>query len=318
MKNTLRNTIICLLIFMSFLYEVGAENARDFQPMSIDFEHMEKVEAGEEFSIMKSRFSIQINMPGREGLITKKYNMVGKNPTIVDVKETINNKEVALKDIFVARVKAEDGKNAECHLIYSPSLTSEGFVKPYMLYKGKKIMGPIYRYSTYFDEIKDSVVADKKSKKDDKNPEKENIKKDSNKDETKQVEDLKTEFQLMILGKNIDLSKEMGSPYIKDGRTMVPIRLISESLGYDVKWEQKTKTVAVIDKSMGKDLTFKVGSQLVNLNGKEVPIEAKDALLVPEIVGGRTYLPLRFIVEAMGLNVAYKRDNGKHIIKIYQ
>ena len=30
------------------------------------------------------------------------------------------------------------------------------------------------------------------------------------------------------------------APFIKDGRTMVPVRFISESLNYDVKWENNT------------------------------------------------------------------------------
>lgn len=35
------------------------------------------------------------------------------------------------------------------------------------------------------------------------------------------------------------------APYISQGRTLVPLRLVSEQLGLNVKWEQKTKTVTI-------------------------------------------------------------------------
>ncbi|MNC59544.1 hypothetical protein D3C75_1093600 [compost metagenome] len=35
------------------------------------------------------------------------------------------------------------------------------------------------------------------------------------------------------------------APLILQGRTLVPLRLVSEQLGLTVKWEQKTKTVTI-------------------------------------------------------------------------
>lgn len=35
------------------------------------------------------------------------------------------------------------------------------------------------------------------------------------------------------------------APYVTGGRTLVPLRLVSEQLGLTVKWEQKTKTVTI-------------------------------------------------------------------------
>ncbi|MNJ49707.1 Protease inhibitor precursor [compost metagenome] len=35
------------------------------------------------------------------------------------------------------------------------------------------------------------------------------------------------------------------SPIIVDGRTLVPLRLVSEALGIDVKWEKKTKSITL-------------------------------------------------------------------------
>jgi len=38
------------------------------------------------------------------------------------------------------------------------------------------------------------------------------------------------------------------APVIKDGRTLVPVRFISETLGYEVKWEEKTRSVKINEK----------------------------------------------------------------------
>lgn len=35
------------------------------------------------------------------------------------------------------------------------------------------------------------------------------------------------------------------APYIKDDRTFVPIRFISEALGYDVNWNEDTREVKI-------------------------------------------------------------------------
>ncbi len=35
------------------------------------------------------------------------------------------------------------------------------------------------------------------------------------------------------------------APYISSGRTLVPVRFVSESLGADVKWDSTTKTVTI-------------------------------------------------------------------------
>ncbi|MFX4262639.1 stalk domain-containing protein [Pelotomaculum propionicicum] len=42
-------------------------------------------------------------------------------------------------------------------------------------------------------------------------------------------------------------------PFIQDGRTMVPLRVISEALGADVAWDQETQTVTIVTKEAGTD-----------------------------------------------------------------
>ncbi|WP_144353538.1 copper amine oxidase N-terminal domain-containing protein, partial [Paenibacillus darwinianus] len=35
------------------------------------------------------------------------------------------------------------------------------------------------------------------------------------------------------------------APIVRGGRTLVPVRLVSEQLGLDVAWDAKTKTITI-------------------------------------------------------------------------
>ncbi|MFC7686317.1 copper amine oxidase N-terminal domain-containing protein [Ureibacillus sp. GCM10028918] len=72
---------------------------------------------------------------------------------------------------------------------------------------------------------------------------------------------------------------------VVSGRTLVPLRAISEGLGLDVKWNQKLKQVTIID---GNNIfIFTANSKKVNMNGRTMTID------VPvKIYNGTTYVPL--------------------------
>jgi len=53
------------------------------------------------------------------------------------------------------------------------------------------------------------------------------------------------------------------APYIKDNRTYVPLRFISETFGYDVLWDQNYQSVVILD---GKAITAKLNERLSTLN----------------------------------------------------
>ena len=55
-------------------------------------------------------------------------------------------------------------------------------------------------------------------------------------------------------------------PFLRDDRTLVPIRFIAESLGYEVDWDAKENT-ALID---GGRIKLWIGTNRAELNGKKV------------------------------------------------
>lgn len=91
------------------------------------------------------------------------------------------------------------------------------------------------------------------------------------------------------------------APYIKKGRTFVPIRFIAEELGFDVKWDAKTSTATMTEGDSTVVVT--IGSKTMLVNG-----EARELDLPAEITDGRTFVPLRAISEAFGKKVDYSSD----------
>lgn len=89
-------------------------------------------------------------------------------------------------------------------------------------------------------------------------------------------------------------------PYIKNQRTLVPLRFISESLGARVAWNQAS-SVATITHA-GKEIKITLGSKTVLVNGKKTALDAP-----AEYKQGRTFVPLRVISETLGKKVFYNR-----------
>ncbi len=96
-------------------------------------------------------------------------------------------------------------------------------------------------------------------------------------------------------------------PYIdtKAGRTLVPIRFISEALGADVEWIPDVRQVKITD--AGKTLILTIGTRNVLVDGTQSTIDC-----APEIVSERTFLPLRFVSENLGAQENYE-DQTKEI-----
>lgn len=91
------------------------------------------------------------------------------------------------------------------------------------------------------------------------------------------------------------------APYIKDGRTMLPIRYIAETLGMSVTWDKKTRTVIIEDDKYKVEIP--VDTNKIIVNGETYTSDVK-----PEIKNGRTMLPIANIARAIGL------VDGKDII----
>lgn len=88
-------------------------------------------------------------------------------------------------------------------------------------------------------------------------------------------------------------------PFIDEsGRTQVPVRAISEALEKDVAWNEAEKTVEIKDSE--NKISFVIGSADMLKNGSIVKMDTAAC-----IVDGHTFIPLRFLGEALGCEVEY-------------
>lgn len=122
----------------------------------------------------------------------------------------------------------------------------------------------------------------------------------------------RTQFQVKkagVLVNNRTLKTEF-SPYIKQGRTFVPIREITENLGADVKWNNRDKSIKI---SLNGDvIDMKINSPNVRVNGKKISLDNAQAPQLAIYSSPRketkTMVPLRFISETFGYDVDWNND----------
>ena len=118
-------------------------------------------------------------------------------------------------------------------------------------------------------------------------------------------------MKLQIGNKNAIVNGEVVSldapPVIVNSRTLVPLRFISESFGADIKWDPVLKIVHI--KFEDTNIILQIGEKLASVNGKKVELDS-----LPQIINGRTMVPLRFIVESFKANVVW--DPGTRTITI--
>jgi len=78
-------------------------------------------------------------------------------------------------------------------------------------------------------------------------------------------------------------------PVIENGRTLVPVRGVFESINADVEWVPESKKVNVYKNDIV--ITLKINSNIAYINDNAVRLD------VPaRIVGGRTLVPVRFYI----------------------
>jgi len=87
-------------------------------------------------------------------------------------------------------------------------------------------------------------------------------------------------------------------PIIVDGRTLVPVRGVFEMLGFDVDWDDYTQTVILSSDDYVVNITIE--SDIFTTN------EVRHTLDVPaQLIGERTMLPLRAVLESVGFDVCW-------------
>ncbi len=117
----------------------------------------------------------------------------------------------------------------------------------------------------------------------------------------------------LINGKEIYLD---APPFIvaSAGRTVVPVRFISEAFGAKVDWDPNARKVTIKKNPTENHppllLELWIGKKTVRVNLKDETIDVSPLIIPP----GRTMVPLRFIAETLGSDVSW--DGVKREITI--
>ncbi|NLO89491.1 MAG: copper amine oxidase N-terminal domain-containing protein [Clostridia bacterium] len=94
------------------------------------------------------------------------------------------------------------------------------------------------------------------------------------------------------------------TPFIQNGRTFVPIRYLGNALGVTNKYIFWNSPKVTFKEPGLPVVELSVGSKVIKSNGVSKTMD-----VAPVLKSGRTYLPARFVAEALGYEVAWDPQN---------
>lgn len=114
------------------------------------------------------------------------------------------------------------------------------------------------------------------------------------------------EDNIKVLLNNNEIAFDV-PPQIISNRTMVPMRAIFEAMGATVSWDDSTKTVRA-DKE-NSEIMMTAGQNIMFVNLSPVSLDAP-----PQIIDGRTLVPVRAIAESFDCDVKWDGESKTVII----
>jgi len=92
-------------------------------------------------------------------------------------------------------------------------------------------------------------------------------------------------------------------PFVdENSRTLIPVRFVAETMGADVSWNQEMQTAVIEQNSV--TVTVPIGSDTITVaqDGGTTAVKMDTAAIIRE---ERTYVPIRYVAEALGAWVSY-------------
>ena len=111
-------------------------------------------------------------------------------------------------------------------------------------------------------------------------------------------------IDIFIDGKKVEVQD---SPFIHNGRTLVPLRAVGDVLGAEILWDSE-KSIAIA-KNEETVVEFSHGKESIKVNGEEIKLDTS-----PFIVKDKMFVPLRAVAESFGKTVSF--DGKRGIINI--
>ncbi len=97
--------------------------------------------------------------------------------------------------------------------------------------------------------------------------------------------------------------EEISIPRVEEnGRVLIQMRPIFEALHWNVEWRDTNQEIYAWA-SEDDTMTLWINRRYAIVNGKEYALDVP-----PRLIGGATFVPLRFVAESTGLTVDYQGD----------
>ncbi|MCL2217516.1 MAG: copper amine oxidase N-terminal domain-containing protein [Defluviitaleaceae bacterium] len=98
-------------------------------------------------------------------------------------------------------------------------------------------------------------------------------------------------------------------PVIVDSRTLVPIRGVFEALGFEVDWDGDTQTAVITNADY--ELRITINEDVFTVNGVNYTLDVH-----AQLIGGRTMVPIRLPLEAVGIDLDWDGDTRTVLITV--
>ncbi len=103
------------------------------------------------------------------------------------------------------------------------------------------------------------------------------------------------------------------APIVQEGRTLLPIRYLTEPMGAVLLWDASAQKVTISLKE--KKIELWIGKNDALVNGNRVMIDPGNPKVIPiSVPPGRTMLPARFVSETLGCEVNWDQQTGSATI----
>jgi len=97
-------------------------------------------------------------------------------------------------------------------------------------------------------------------------------------------------------------------PFIdENGRTLIPVRFVTEDLGATVEWNAQDREVYITKD--GVYIMIRIGQEIILVNGRTKAMDTK-AIIKED----RTYVPIRYVAEELGATVGWDASTRTVII----
>ncbi len=107
------------------------------------------------------------------------------------------------------------------------------------------------------------------------------------------------EIIINIDSAKVEFNEESGFPFIDENyRTQVPFRAVLEKYGAQVDWDNESRTAIATKNEIVVEVL--IDENYILKNGEEVPVDT-----AARIIDGRTFLPIRAVIEAFGSEVEW-------------